>query len=113
MPNTIARAEAFEFEWQIERKDRYTGALNPIDEDSAVSAWLSLTFKGDPVTPGSVVPLTRRDLELRSDGRVLWFGILEATDVTAALVGITTGNPVYEVCEIDGERKSRQLTVAD
>lgn len=114
MPSVvIPRGEAFEAEWKILRKDRYTGTPAPIDEDSAVLWWLSLTFKGEPVTPASVVTLTRRALELRSDGRELWFGILAADDVTDALAGVATGDSIHEVLSVDGERKDREIEVSD
>ena len=109
----IHRGEAWEFEWRVQQKNEFSGIPSPIDEDSAVSAWLSETYKGDPILPASMMPLTRRVLELRMDGRVLWFGILDADVVTEALDGIATSTTIYEVLSVDGELKSSPLVVAD
>jgi len=109
----IHRGEAWEYEWRLERKEEFTGELEPLPLESVINAWLSATYKGDAITPRSVLALTRRELDLRFDGRLLWFAILEADPVTEALAAIATGDPIFEVCEIDGERKSRELTVAD
>ncbi len=109
----IGRGEAFEFEWRLTQKNALTGEIEPFDEETIVRAWLSLTFKGDPIVVDSELPLTRRQVGLRADGRLLWFGILAADDVTAALAAIATGASAYEVCEVEGERKSRELIVAD
>lgn len=111
--NTINRAEAWEFEWKVLRKNAYTGTPSPIDEDSTVATWLSLTYKGAPITDSPIITLARRERQLRADGRELWFGILAADDVTDALAAIATDGAVFEVCEIDGERKARELVVAD
>jgi hypothetical protein len=111
--STIPRARAREFEWRLVRKDADSGEPSPIPETSAVSAWLSLTEDGEPITPGSVVALTRRALELRTDSRALWFGVLERDAVTEALSDLDAGDVVHEVCEVDGERDSRECTVED
>ncbi len=113
MPTTIHRAEAWEYEWRLERKDDSTGELEPFDSMTLVSAWLSATDKGDPIAPESVLELERRTLVLRTDGRRLWYAIVPAADVTTALAGIATGGAVWEVCEVGGERKSNELVVAD
>jgi hypothetical protein len=113
MPTTIHRAEDWEVEWRLEEKNPSTGQLEPLDADTPVSAWLSATDKGDPITPESVVTLARRTLELRTDARTLWFAVLAAADVTAALAGIVTGGTAYEVVSVDGELKSNALIVAD
>lgn len=113
MPTTISRAEAFELEWWLEAKNDVTGLLEPLAGDTPVSGWLSATFKGDPITGSPIVTLVRRGVELRTDSRALWYGVLAAADVTDALAGIVTGGLVYEVVEVDGERKSNELTVAD
>jgi hypothetical protein len=110
---TIPRDRAREFEWDLSRKDADTGVPSPIPETADVSAWLSLTEDGEPITPGSVVVLTRRPLELRSDARRLWFGILERDAVTEALDDLAMGDPLFEVVEVDGERDSREITVED
>jgi len=106
-PMQIARGEAWKYSWRVTRD----GAA--IDGDRVVNAWLSRTFKGDPVTPESVLPLSRGRLLLRADEREIWSAPLHADAVTAALASIFTGYTVWEVIEIDGERKSNALTVVD
>jgi len=113
MADTIHRGEACEPDWHLTRKNARTGVPEPLDEDTPVSWWLSATYKGDPIDPETVVTLTRRQRELREDARTSWFGILERDTVSDLLQGILTGGTVYEVVDVDGERKSRALTVAD
>lgn len=105
-PSQISRGESWSYEWRIEEQEQ------PIDAASDVEAWLSATYKGDPITPGSVVVLARGAPGNRSDGRVLWSGLLQASDVTTALVSILTGDPVFEVCSINGERKCQRGTMS-
>lgn len=109
----IARGEAREFEWSIREKDEFTGVPEPLDEDTPITGWLSAAYKGDPITDESVVTLKRRERTTRADGRILWFAILGADEVTEALSGIATSGTAYEVIEIAGERRSRGFTVVD
>lgn len=112
-PITISRAQSWEFDWTVRQRNAATGDREPIDAASVVRAWLSATFKGDPITPASIVTLTRRSLALRTDGRPQWCGVLDAASVTEALAGIATGDQVAEVLEVDGERNACWLTVDD
>lgn len=113
MADTIRRGEAWEFDVHIQRKNTSTGQSEPIAADETVTAWIAATYKGDPIIPETVVTLTRRALERRVDARVSWWEILARASVTAVLAGIVTGGTAYEVAEIDGERQSRALIVAD
>lgn len=119
---TIPRGEAWGIDWRLVKTNQRTGLPEPLVETTAVSWWLSATFKGEPITEASVVVLTRGHQDPREDGREHWFGVLDSGDVTDALADIATSGSVYEVVEVsvtqaDGEvvpeRKSRVLTVVD
>lgn len=109
MPSYIPRDRAWEFEVRIVRKDPDTGEPSAIPETSNVTAWLSLTHLGEPITSASVVTLARRhhdyrQVGLRQDLRPLWAGVLAKEDVTEALEDIADGTDIFEVWDVDGER---------
>lgn len=112
MADTISRTESWEFDFHVQRKNASTGQLTPIDQSSVVTAWLSATPKGDPLQDDGVITLARRQRTLRDDARTSWFGVLDADTAGIVLAGVSNGGTVYEVCDVDGERKAgKALTV--
>lgn len=105
--STIAKTKAWEFEFRLTHRKDTNGKEIPL-AGQTVRAWLSLTFGGDAIENADVLTLTER-----TERPGCYFGILTYDKVAAELATAFAeeGTIIYEVCERNGERDSRPLTV--
>jgi hypothetical protein len=103
----IARSKAWEFEFRLTHRKDTNGKEIPLTGQT-VRAWLSETFGGEAITTADVLTLTERE-----ERPGCYFGVLSQALLAAELdsASAVEGTTVYEVCDRNGERDSRALTV--